>query len=98
MVGSAKSSSGHRKKRQRPPSEAPHSPGSVSPSPKRQRTASEQDEYVSIPTVEVDEDEDAQTPIVPDEDEGDNKENTVEVRNRHEPATPLRFEEPCRFV
>ncbi len=79
MVGSAKSSSGHRKKRQRPPSEAPPSPRADSPpAPKRHRTGFEQDEDVST-SPDVDADETRQTPLL-DEDEDDNKENVVEVR------------------
>nr|VWO98800.1 Putative Rab/GTPase [Ganoderma boninense] len=77
VVGSAQSSSGHRKKRQRPPSEAPPSPRPDSPiPPKRRRFVLEQDEDMSTPTVE----EDGSRPMpMPGEDENDDKENVVEI-------------------
>ncbi|KAI1795878.1 hypothetical protein LXA43DRAFT_989885 [Ganoderma leucocontextum] len=78
VVGSAKSSSGYRKKRQRPPSEAPPSPRADSPAPrKRHMTVFEQDEDMSLPSRDVD--DDRQTPLA-NEGEDDNKENVVEIR------------------
>ncbi|KAM5535159.1 hypothetical protein V8D89_011095 [Ganoderma adspersum] len=78
VVGSAKSLSGRRKKRQRLPSEAPPSPRADSPPPpKRRRSIFEQEDDTSIPTAEAD--QTIPTPM-PDEDEDDNKENVVEIR------------------
>ena len=96
MVGSAKSSSGHRNKRQRPPDEAPPSPRAGSPPPpKRCRSVFEQEDDTATPTVEVD--ETMSTPI-PDEDEDGNKENVVEARVCHEPTDTFWPEDTLRFV